>query len=170
MGFVVSAEPVEQVRPLRRHVLRRDTPDQNVELPGDDDPATRHLAVRSADGRVVATSTWLEVQSPDRPGARALQLRAMAVADDHRRRGLAMLLVDAGMALAAQRCVAWVWANARDGALDFYRAAGFDVVGEGFVDPHTALPHHRILRPVRPHSQQPATSATATTPGCGNAR
>ena len=33
----------------------------------------------------MATSTWLERESPDRPGERALQLRGMAVADSHRR-------------------------------------------------------------------------------------
>lgn len=147
MDLVVASVPVDEVRPLRRAVLRRGTPDQNVDLPGDHDPATRHLAVRLPGGPIVATSTWLEAESPDRPGEPALQLRGMAVADDHQRRGLAMLLVEAGMSLAAQREVAWVWANARDSALDFYRAAGFEVVGAGFVDHHTELPHHRILRP-----------------------
>lgn len=145
--FEVVAVPVEAARPLRRAVLRRGTPTDNVVLPGDDDPGTVHLAVRDGDA-IVATSTWNEAESPDRPGVRALQLRGMAVADSHRRHGLGRLLIEAGVRLAAARGAELVWANARDSALDFYCAAGFEVVGEGFVTSDTALPHHRILRRV----------------------
>jgi len=37
-----------------------------------------------------------------------------------------------------------VWANARDAALDFYRAHGFTVVGDGFIETVTQLPHHVV--------------------------
>ncbi|HWL42890.1 MAG TPA: GNAT family N-acetyltransferase [Ilumatobacter sp.] len=144
--FAVEVLPVDEVRPLRLAVLRHDTPTKNVVLPGDDHPDTRHLAIRTADGRVVATSSWSEQESPDRPGARALQLRGMAVAHSHHRLGLGSQLIDAGRALAAERGIGLLWANARDSALDFYVAEGFDIVGEGFVTADTQLPHHRILR------------------------
>lgn len=150
--FVVESLSVSEVRPLRLAVLRRDTPTKNVVLGGDDDPDTRHLAIRDGGpggGTVVATSSWSESASPDRPGARALQLRGMAVADSHRRLGLGLLLIDAGVALAAERGIPWVWANARDSALDFYTAAGFEVVGDGFLTDDTQLAHHRIVRAVR---------------------
>ena len=39
-----------------------------------------------------------------------------------------------------------MWANARDTALGFYAAHGFEAVGDGFVTTDTCLPHHRVLR------------------------
>ncbi len=137
---------VADVRPLRRAVLRRGTPTDDVTFPGDDDPTTRHLAVRDGTGAVIAASTWMERPSPDRPDRRGLQLRGMAVADVHQGRGLGAVLVEAGVALAAERGISVVWAHARDSALDFYAAQGFGVVGEGFLTADTQLPHHRIVR------------------------
>ena len=55
-------------------------------------------------------------------------------------------LLAAGAEWARDNGVRVVWANARDAALDFYVRHGFDVVGEGFVEAVTSLPHHRVIR------------------------
>lgn len=143
--FVVAAVPVEEVHDLRRRVLRRDTPTDDVDFSGDDDPHTCHLAVRDAAGTVIATSTWSEQECPDRPSRRALQLRGMAVDDGWQRRGLGAVLLAAGMDLAADRGIDVVWANARDTAVAFYLAHGFATSGAGFVTQDTGLPHHRVI-------------------------
>lgn len=143
--FVVTPVAVAEVHDLRRRVLRRGTPNDRVDFSGDDDPLTRHLAVRDAAGDVIATSTWSEQECPDRPSRRGLQLRGMAVDDAWQRRGLGAVLLAAGLDLAASRGIDVVWANARDTAVDFYVGHGFAVVGDGFVTPDTGLPHHRVL-------------------------
>ena len=76
----------------------------------------------------------------------AVQLRAMAI--DLRCEGEASggCWWSTGWRGLAADGVELVWANARDTALGFYVGLGFDVVGEGFVDPATAVPHHRIVR------------------------
>lgn len=140
---VVSAEDLHAIR---KTVLRDGTPSDDVQFPGDDDADAVHTAIRDAAGTVIASASWFEVESPDAPGAPALQLRGMAVAAGGRRQGLGERLIAAGAALAAERGITLLWANARDTALDFYRAAGFEVVGEGFVTRDTVLPHHRIIR------------------------
>ena len=43
-----------------------------------------------------------------------------------------------------------MWANARDTALAFYEQAGFETVGDGFITPDTALPHHLVIRRLPP--------------------
>jgi len=141
-----EAVAVDELYALRWEVLRKDTPCDEIDLPGDRDPTTVHLAVRGDGGEIVAAATWLERESPDRPGRRALQLRAMAVAATHRRQGLGARLIEGGVRLAAERDVDIVWANARDSALDFYTSQGFIAVGEGFITADTRLPHHRIVR------------------------
>jgi len=142
----VEAVDARTLHDLRRAVLRTGTPSDDVEFPGDDDPATVHLAICDEQGTPIAAATWLSHESPDAAGAAALQLRGMAVAAPWRGRGLGALLLAAGVALARERGADVVWANARDTALGFYRAHGFEVVGDGFMTTDTCLPHHRVLR------------------------
>lgn len=133
--------------PLRRTVLRNDTPSTDVVLDGDDDSTTLHLGVVDQDGRVIAISTWIRRPFPEHPAdAPAVQLRAMAIEPGLQRTGVGRLLVERGLERAASDGVAVVWANARDTALGFYTALGFEVLGDGFVDAATSLPHHRIAR------------------------
>ena len=54
-------------------------------------------------------------------------------------------LLAAGISRAADHGAAVVWANARDASLDFYRRNGMVEVGEGFIEPVTGLPHHRVV-------------------------
>jgi GNAT superfamily N-acetyltransferase len=70
----------------------------------------------------------------------------MAVDPVRRGHGSGALLLAAGLERAGARGADVVWANARDTALAFYERHGFRVVGDGFVDATTALPHHRIVR------------------------
>lgn len=142
----VEVVPVDDVYELRREVLRRGTPTDNVNLAGDVAASARHLAVRDDAGVVIATSSWSLNGLAGEPTARALQLRAMAVHPDHHRRGLGAALIDAGVAYGRQLGVDVLWANARDTALAFYQAQGFTVVGEGFLTADTRLPHHVVVR------------------------
>jgi GNAT superfamily N-acetyltransferase len=142
---VVDVDAAE-THALRRFVLRRGTPTDEVNFATDTQPGTRHLAIRDRAGAVIATSTWFESESPTAPGARAVQLRAMAVHDDHQGRGLGAILVDAGAAHAATIGAELVWANARDTALGFYTRQGFEVVGDGFLTADTRIPHHVVVR------------------------
>ena len=70
----------------------------------------------------------------------------MAVDDGRRGSGIGAVLLAAGVQRAFDDGAAAVWANARDTALAFYARHGFDVVGDGFVDAATGIPHHRIRR------------------------
>ena len=147
--FVVVEVDAAETHALRRFVLRRGTPTDEVNFANDRQPGTRHLAIRDAAGDVIATSTWFESTAPTSPDARAVQLRAMAVHDDYRGRGLGAILIAAGAAHAATIGADLVWANARDSALGFYQRQGFEVVGDGFLTDDTRLPHHVIVRRLR---------------------
>ena len=131
---------------LRRFVLRRGTPTDEVNFVTDRQPGTRHLAIRDADGDLIATSTWFESTAPTAPEARAVQLRAMAVHDDHQGRGLGAILIAAGAAHATAIGAEMLWANARDSALGFYERQGFEAVGDGFLTADTRIPHHVVVR------------------------
>lgn len=144
--WVVEGVTAEETRALRRFVLRRGTPTDNVTFDSDDRPGTRHFVIRDADGAAIATSTWFESESPTAPGTRAVQLRAMAVHDDYQGRGLGAILIDAGVTHSVSIGAKLAWANARDTALGFYSRQGFEVVGDGFLTEDTRIPHHIVVR------------------------
>ena len=52
----------------------------------------------------------------------------------------------ASYALAIEQGADVIWATARDAVLGFYERVGFEVVGDGFIDATTALPHHVVIR------------------------
>lgn len=144
---VVELTP-EETHPLRLAVLRFDTPTKEVVFPEDTWPGAVHLGLR-LDGTLVATSSWVPRPLPgtdSEPGAAAVQLRGMATARHLQGGGWGGVLLEAGCARHAADGRALVWARARDNALAFYLRHGFRVEGDGFVDEHTQLPHHLIVR------------------------
>jgi len=138
---VVELSPAETY-PLRLAVLRHDTPTKDVTFAEDSDPGAIHLGLRVA-GELVATSTWIPRPHNGQP---AIQLRGMATARQLQGTGLGGQLLEAGCARVATTGAQLVWARARDAALDFYLRHEFDVVGDGFIDATTMLPHHLVVR------------------------
>jgi GNAT superfamily N-acetyltransferase len=143
-GWEVVTISAEQTHPVRLAVLRSDTPTKEVRFAEDESPGAVHLGVR-VDGELVATSTWVPRDAPDGTGP-AVQLRGMATVGWLQGRGAGAALIAAGCAHARAIGATVVWANARDRALAFYEREGFVVVGDGFVDATTRLPHHVVVR------------------------
>lgn len=143
-AVVVRTISLDEAMPVRLHVLRRGTPVREANYDGDDDPNTVHIGAEVG-GRVVATSTWLRAPWNEDPSATAIQLRGMAVLDDLQKTGIGGDLIAAGIEHARRHSARYVWAKARDSALDFYRRCNFRVVGEQFMEPASGLPHHLVV-------------------------
>jgi GNAT superfamily N-acetyltransferase len=133
---------------LRRAVLREGDPNRLVEFPEDAMPETVHLGIR-ASGRLVATSSWTPKPCAEMPGPRAVQLRGMATDSTLQGAGLGGRLLEAAVARFTDAGYDMIWARARDSALGFYAKHGCRIVGEGFVDGATGLPHHIVVRDLR---------------------
>jgi ribosomal protein S18 acetylase RimI-like enzyme len=138
-GTVQVVRPGELVA-LRRSVLRDGRTDLPASYPTDDDPSTLHLGLVTPEGAVVGCVSVLENPLP---GYASLHLVLMATDPERRRRGVGRALVGTvqGSAGAAGRNV---WAAARLTALDFYRALGFNPMGDVFTAAMD-LPHRRVL-------------------------
>ena len=137
----------DDIHNLRVRVLRKGTPVTHATYPEDSYDDVVHLAIR-LDGNVVATSTWFSKECPESPGVAAVQLKGMAVDDSLQTTGFGRALIDAGISLARERNAEIVWARARDTAVGFYEKCGFAVVGDGFIDEPTAMPHHIVVRKI----------------------
>jgi predicted GNAT family N-acyltransferase len=137
---------VEQVAagvtyPLRGAVLRVGRP---VEIIGDDDPATFHLAARTAEGQIVGVVRFHPNPCPWRPAAKAAwQLRGMATDPAVRGTGVGRTLVNDGLARVAALGGDLVWCDARAAASGFYERMGFTVVTEPYeiapIGPHLGM-------------------------------
>ena len=130
---------------LRVAVLRKGTPATDCNYPEDVYPDVVHFGIIH-EGTAIATSSWFMKECPEQPGALAMQLKGMAVADHLQGEGIGALLIDAGIALAKERGATIAWARARDSALGFYERLGFVSTGDGFIDGPTAMPHHIVVR------------------------
>lgn len=131
--FRVQRVGLEEVRGLRNEVLRPGQPRRSTYFDGDDHPLAGHVAVRTDDDGIVCVGSvypdpppW----DPDRLGA--WRIRGMAAKEGFRGKGLGRRVLDALVDHAIANDGALVWCNARVGALDFYRKAGFETVGEVF--------------------------------------
>lgn len=142
---VVEITGVE-THPLRTAVLRDGDPTRTVVFDNDDHPEAVHLGIRNDAGDLIAISSWMPNPLADFPDDRSLQLRGMATAADVQGGGVGGLLFEAGVDRAAARGFTLVWARARDSALGFYDRHGCTVIGDGFVDDTTRLPHHIVVR------------------------
>ena len=142
---IVELAP-EQTHPLRLAVLRADTESKVVVLPRGRARRAPCTSGSRSIGVLAAVSSWIPKPLAARPGSRGVQLRGMATAQRQQGTGVGGALLEAGVARAAAVGAELVWANARDTALGFYARHGFAVLGDGFVDETTTLPHHVIVR------------------------
>ncbi|MCU1359888.1 MAG: hypothetical protein JWN99_1177 [Ilumatobacteraceae bacterium] len=144
-GWQIVELTTEQTHALRLAVLRAGMQSKQIVFAEDDWPGVRHLGITDEDV-LIATSTWIPRPLATEPDVPAVQLRGMATAASHQSQGVGAVLLNAGCEAAARDGAGLVWANARDAATAFYVRNGFRVVGDGFVDVTTQLPHHVVVR------------------------
>ncbi len=135
--------------PLRQQVLRPHQTFEQLALPSDDDPDTRHFAVFD-DDEVIATGSVRREAPPWAPEeAGAWRVRGMATAPARRNRGVGAAVLAAVVDHVRSRGGGLVWCNARTPALSFYRRGGFVTRGDEWEDPEIG-PHVAMERRVSP--------------------
>jgi GNAT superfamily N-acetyltransferase len=156
MSVLLERVPVEVVRPLRLDVLRAGMPPEAAVFEGDDHPEAAHFDIRRRDtGDVLSVGTiypdpppW----DPDRDGA--WRIRGMATKDGERGNGYGRDVLDALVHHALERGGTLAWCNARIGATEFYRRAGFVTTGEVFDD--GVAVHQAMWRPLSDVGKSPS--------------
>jgi ribosomal protein S18 acetylase RimI-like enzyme len=136
----------EQTHPLRRAVLRPyQSPDQLV-YPGDDAPDTLHLGAY-LDSEIVGVVSVYREPPPGEADEGAWRLRGMAIIPKLQGQGYGRALLKDCLAHIVAQGGREVWCNARTAAAKFYRALGFEVVGEEYEMEGTG-PHYTMRRAV----------------------
>ncbi|MFM7650429.1 MAG: GNAT family N-acetyltransferase [Acidimicrobiaceae bacterium] len=148
-NFQVVKITTEETYALRTAVLRADTPTSDPKYAEDSKRGTVHLGIFDTNKILIATSTWVINPWQEDLSAIAIQLRGMAVATSFQKSGLGKLLLDSGITRAKTHNAKFVWAKARDSALNFYLRNEFVSVGDGFTEGVTQMPHHLVVRKLR---------------------
>lgn len=124
---------------LRHRVLRKGRPFEEAVFPGDELGSTFHYGA-FFDGRLVGVVTLMLISRPGIKEEGAYQLRGMAVDDAFRGRGVGNQLLKRVEEEVLARNGQTIWMNAREGAVGFYKRAGYHLKGGMFeipgVGPH----------------------------------
>lgn len=130
----------EDVRPLRREVLRPGKAAKSSEYEGDDDSRTLHMVFK--DGKTIVGTVSVFHDPRDDLESEVWRVRGMAVVGDRQRQGIGARLLSAVKAVVEKRG-GGAWANVRLSALPFYSAQGFLVDSNEFkvpgLGPHVVM-------------------------------
>jgi GNAT superfamily N-acetyltransferase len=146
--FRVVEVDAAAVRPLRRKHLAPTGALEEVTYRSDANPTARHFAAMDENDRIVGIgSLHMEdrVAGQEPFGSPGMRLRAFAVEDDWRGRGVGVALVEAALEVGREAGVVEVWGNARTGNLEFYARTGFSEVSSEFELPGLG-PHVVVAR------------------------
>ena len=146
----VERVPVSDTYPLRALVLRSGAPPEAARFAGDDHPDLAAFAVRHGADGVIGCVTVVPEPCPDFPDRadRVWRIRGMATSAEWRGRGLGTALLAAVLDHVGAAGGGLVWCNARTPARTLYERAGFEQLGEEWVDPEIG-PHVRMWREVK---------------------
>lgn len=142
----VRAIAASETWALRQAILRPHQSIAEMAFPGDDAPLTRHFGAFGEAGLVGIASVYRE-DLPERPGLAGWRLRAMAVKPEGRMRGTGASLVGACLECARSSGGKILWCNARENAMGFYSALGFECVRGPFDIPGIG-PHFLLTLPL----------------------
>lgn len=138
--FITSAE----THPLRAAILRPGQPPETLRYPGDDADETRHFGAYSA-GELMGIASIYREASPHEDDPNAWRLRGMATITVMQGRGFGRTILEACIEHVTRRDGTVLWCNARTSAVGFYKASGFDIIGEEFDIPGIGA-HFLMLR------------------------
>jgi GNAT superfamily N-acetyltransferase len=140
MVQVRRATPGEVID-VRHAVLRAGLPRETAIFPGDDAPGTVHVV--AVDGEHVVGCATIVASAWD--GAKAWQLRGMAVRPSHQRSGVGGLMLKQLRRIVQDSSddVRLMWCNARSPAVGFYERHGWTVASDEFLI-ETAGPHFKM--------------------------
>lgn len=129
---------------FRQAVLWPDRPLSHVMIDGDDEAL--HIGMFDKDQMVGVGSFFIDL-----PKAR---LRKLAIAPSHQRRGLGSDLIMQAIQMLKHDGVILLWCDARQNALGFYEALGFELKGDIFFK--SGLPYVVAQLPLLDGYEEPA--------------
>lgn len=131
----VSEIDAPQTYRVRQKVLRPGKNIQSAHFEGDNLASTHHFGF-SSDGEIVGVLSLFKtfniqfIDISDKENH--FQLRGMAVLPEHQKKNIGNQLMDFAENFVRAQKADLIWCNARERAVRFYSARGFELVGDCF--------------------------------------
>lgn len=139
---MVKFVPVELTLGLRSKILREDKPLEECRFPTDEVSGAFHLACYKG-GEIASVTSFFPQDLTERTGA-GYQLRGMATDTEFRGMGCGKAIIEFAVSYIKNTHVAYLWCNARAGAVKFYQNLGFEIISDQFEIPQIG-PHYRMI-------------------------
>ena len=126
----------EETYPIRHEILRPGRPLKEVQFEGDFEPTTFHLGAFLQE-KLVGIATYVKNPHKDFEPTEQYQLRGMAVLPEVQKMHLGQRILLAGETiLREKKNTRFLWCNARETAVDFYRKNNYQTHGDYFEIPN----------------------------------
>jgi len=116
---------------VRQPVLRPGKPVESCYFEGDDSPATKHFGFFDGE-QLVGIVSLFESSIRFFREKNQFQIRGMAVLASHQKKGIGEALMQHIENELQQEKNAFLWFNARESAVGFYRKIGYETLGDPF--------------------------------------
>ena len=128
---------------------------QQQTVPPDRHRRSRHIIAVTKSGVIVGCGSSGPSEFPDASVEyeSAMRFWGVAVLDPFQGRGLGSRILSEVLAHGSRLDADLAWANARESAVPFYLARGFQLVGEAFTDQLSGLTDSRIFKRLGASSQ-----------------
>jgi N-acetylglutamate synthase-like GNAT family acetyltransferase len=127
-AFTITRVPAVETYPLRALVLHGGASPEAAKVAGDEQPDVATFAARDPDGVVVGCVGLFPAENG------SWRIRRLATTEEWRGRGVGTAVLAAALAHADSHGGGTVWCNATPAGVALFRRAGFEQVGEGWMD------------------------------------
>ena len=124
--------------PIRQIVLRPNRPLETCFFDGDELKTTFHFGSFVNDNLVGIISLFKN-DNPLFQKESQYQIRGMAVLEEYREYGFGKMLIAHSEKFLAEKDINFVWFNARETAVNFYKKQGCKIIGDAFDIPDAGI-------------------------------
>lgn len=117
--------------PVRHAVLRPGKPIESCHFDGDNSETTFHFGLYT-NHQLVGILSLFKNKNPIFEETSQFQIRGMAILENHQKQGFGKLLIQYATSALTNRNEKFIWFNARESAVDFYKKLGFETIGTPF--------------------------------------
>ena len=139
----IRAIEAKETYPIRKDELRKNV-SLSHKMVGDEEPGTLHLGI-FIEGELAGIVSLMKASVPAFEDEPQYQIRGMATASRHQRKGFGKKLLEEAEKSLKARGVEFIWCNARVVALDFYLKMGYTTYGPAFELPQIG-PHYKMYK------------------------
>lgn len=134
MEYNVKTVAVEDILAIRSAELREGLDPEECRFEEDEEEGAIHLGLFN-EGNIIGCLSVFRKTNAKFPVEVQYQYRGMAVSKAYQGNAIGNLLLNKADRLVLDRDANFIWLNARNNALNFYRRNGYNVVGASFDVP-----------------------------------